>query len=585
MAERPRGNVVYEILIVVLVAALIAAILYPAKVWKSEDELQNVCRNRMDTIHQMELFYLGETGIYSDSLPEVKDKVLSDPVAVAALDSMVFWDGLVTQKDLKQLVLGKQFPQVLKEHIREKLEKREPLGNLAKWDSLGVRLISKLRETLSDSSAVATLDSGITWRTLMGEETFRNMLDTLKVPRWVRRRTVYAVNKGKPIFATVGWKYYKPFFYSSLRNLIATAQQKNVWQKQDEDRWEQVAKKRWETDMDTLSSEAKDSLWQNYKQRFWERQKELVWKKERKKLWQEEKATWTKDNASLWERVVLQNWTSARKKKWEKETLAKLPDSLVANFKAKKDSLWRVAVDSIKTKEYESWKQKHKSDIDKMIHQLWESDRKVSWESGARAKWFAAKEANKEALWKELKEELWNIEKTRLWQKEQNKLAQKIGAQERLDKAVKWESVLGAEEIDSLVNQLILPDSPTLWKLVENKIKKKEKANASVLYNLGLAELFRPIMIDSLDCCPVAHVSYLMTVDDTSTVKHFSIRCPIVVDSSKVTYALKVDPVTKDTTKVILKLPAVQRILGGGKIKNHGFIDKDGKKSWERKSR
>ena len=585
MAERPRGSIVYEILIVVLVVVLIGAILYPAKVWKSEDELQNVCRDRMETIHQLELFYLGETGIYSDSLQEVKDKVLSDPVAVAALDSLVFWDGLVTQKELMKLVLAKQFPQVLRECIRKKLKNREPLRNLAKWDSLGVRLIAKLGKILSDSSAVATLDTCITWRTLVGEEAFLGMLDTLKVPRWVRRRTVSAVNRGKPIFATVGWKYYKPFFYSSLRGFVTIAQRKNIWYKQDENRWEQVAKKRWVAEMDTLSSDAKDSLWQSFKQRFWERQKELAWKKERKKLWQQEKTTWTKNNASLWERVILQNWTSDRKKKWEKETLAKLPDSIVANFKVKKDSLWRVIADSIKTKEYEHWKQKHKSDIEKMIHQLWETDRKVSWESGARAKWFAEKEANKTALWKELKEELWNIEKPRLWQKEQNRLAQKLSAQRRLDKAVKWESVLGTEQIDSLVSQLNLPNSPTLWKLIEKKIKKKEKANMSVLYNLGLAELFRPILVDSLDKCPVAHVPYLMTVDDTSTVKHFSIRCPIVVDSSKATYALKVDPVTKDTTKIILKLPAVQRILGGGEIKNHGYIDKDGKKSWERKSR
>jgi len=584
MAERPKGNVVYEILIVILVAVLAGAILYPAKVWKSEDKLQDVCRNRMKAIHQMELFYIGKVNTYSDSLPEVKDKVLSDPVVIAALDSTVFWDGLVTQKELKQLVLEKQFPQVLKEYILKKLQNREPLGNLVKWDSLGARLVTQLDKVLSDSSANTALDSGVTWHILVGEEAFRNILDTPKVPGRIRRRTISAVNRGKPVFMTAGWEYYRPIFYPSLRNLVATAQQKDLWQKQDEDRWQPIAKKRWKTEMDTLSPGVRDSLWQSFRQRFWERQKELVWKNERKKLWKQEKATWTKDNASLWERVVLQNWSSDRKKKWEKETFAKLPDSLAANFNAKKDSLWRSVADSIKAKEYEHWKQKNSSDIEKMIHKLWESDRKVSWESGAKARWFAAKEADKKALWEELKEEIWNMEKSRLWNKEQEKLAQKIGAQKRLDRAVKWERVLDTDQVESLVNQLNLPDSPALWKLVENKIKKKEKADMSVLYNMGLAELFRPVLIDSLNRCPVAHVSYLMNVDDTSAVKHFSIRCPIV-DTSKVKYALRIDPVTKDTTKVILKLPAVQKILGGGKIKNHGFIDENGKRSWERKTR
>jgi len=584
MAARPKGNIVYEILIAVLAVALVGAILYPGKVWKDEDELQDVCRNRMKVIHQMELFYLGEINTYSDSLPEVKDKVLSDPVVIAALDSTVSWDDLVTRKELKQLVLEKQFPQVLKEYILKRLQNREPLGNLVKWDSLGARLVTRLEKVLSDSSANSALDSGVTWRVLVGEEAFWNILDTLKVPGRIRRRTISAVTRGKPIFMAVGWKYYRPVFYSSLRNLVTTAQQKEVWQKQDEERWQPIAKKRWKTEMDTLSPEARDSLWQSSRQRFWERQRELVWKNVRKKLWKQEKATWTKDNASLWERVVLQNWSSDRKKKWEKETLAKLPDSLAANFNAKKDSLWRSEADSIKAKEYEHWKQKNSSDIEKMIHQLWESERKVSWESVAKAKWFAAKETDKKALWEELKEELWNMEKSRLWKKEQDKLAQEIEAQRRLGQAVKWKSVLGTEQIESLVNQLNLPDSPALWKLVEHKIKKKEKADMSVLYNMGLAELFRPVLIDSLDRCPVAHVSYLMNVVDTSAVKHFSIRCPIV-DSSKVTYALRINPVTKDTTKVILKLPVVQKILGGGKIKNHGFIDENGKRSWERKTR
>ena len=54
MAERPRGNIFYEIVILILIIGLIGTILYPSRVWQNEEELQDICRNRMDAISQLQ---------------------------------------------------------------------------------------------------------------------------------------------------------------------------------------------------------------------------------------------------------------------------------------------------------------------------------------------------------------------------------------------------------------------------------------------------------------------------------------------------------------------------------------------------
>ena len=80
MAERPKGNIYYEILIAVLAIVLILTILYPTQVWKSEDEVATVCHTRMEAIQSMEIQYiaLNEQFIYTDSLPKMRDVVLAD---------------------------------------------------------------------------------------------------------------------------------------------------------------------------------------------------------------------------------------------------------------------------------------------------------------------------------------------------------------------------------------------------------------------------------------------------------------------------------------------------------------------------
>lgn len=581
MAERPRGNVIYEFFIVVLVVVLIGTILYPARVWKSETEIQDVCRVRMETIHQMELQYIQKEHNYSDSIPKVRDVVMSDPEGVMALDSLILWDYLVPRKDLELLVLEKQFPEELRNSILEKLTNAQPLGNLAVWDSLGYRLVTQLREVLAvvDASEDDTLGRGVVWPVLLGEGDFLNILDSPEVPRRVRTRTLSSIRRGQPVFETAGWRYYSPIFIESLRNVVAMAEREDVWTREEYDLWDEVKREQWGTEKDGLSSEAKDSLWQQFQGRFWEKQKELMWKRERDKLWKEEGPAWKESNVDMWNRVVSQRWESDRKKQWEEETLASLPDSVKETFTAQKDSLWKNVIEELRAEEYGAWEQRNKKYENEVVENLWEGDRRVTWEFEAQQRWLDTKEADKDALWEEIKEDLWNIERVRLWRDEEIKLAQKIDAQKRLDRAVEWGNVLGIDRVEALVDQLHLPDSKDVWKDIVN-----DNEGGSALFNLGLVNLFRDTLLDSVPYCPLAQLPYLINVVDTSVVKFIGIRCPIV-DTSDVKIALKIDPSTKDTTEVELNLSMVQKLFGGGSIKNHGIIDEEGKKSWEKKGR
>ena len=374
-------------------------------------------------------------------------------------------------------------------------------------------------------------------------------------------------------------------------DIIAVAERTDVWQENEEDLWEEVKREEWEADMDTLSSTIRDSLWLNYQQDFWENEKEILWGKERNGLWKNEKDNWTENNTALWDRSLTQQWESERKKKWEDETIENLSDSLVLLFPAKKDSLWRVVVDSIKTEEYEQWKQDNRGNVEEMIHTAWENARRISWEDETRPVWIAEMEEDRGALWERIKEEIWSTERIGLWQEEGVKLTQKARALKRLDQSIHWAEVIGKQQIEEIVDQLDLPDSKGMWKAI----------NGSSLYQLGIVGLFRDDIMGSFGECPVAHQPYLIHVVDTSVIKRIDIRCPIVDDALDVTYALKIEPVTRDTIEVdpitgdslkvlqsvndtiqvVLKQTMLQKLFGGGSIQSHGMINDEGERSWE----
>ena len=581
MADKPRGNVLYEICIVILVVALIATILYPSKVWQNEGELEAVCQARMDAIHQMEFRYIAIAESFTDSIPVLKEVVFNDPSYVMALDSVIFWDGLVTQENLKEILDQRQFPEDLRVSIRERLLGAMPLGNLGNWDSLIYRLIRDVQPMISaEMEETVSIDTSVNWFAAMGETAFWNILENADVSRTIRSRMRSHVQRGRAVNTSTYWDRFKPAFYDALNQKMATAMREDIWTKVEQDQWEEDARVSWEEEMDAYSQTDRDSLWSTLQRRVWDKEKELLWKKERRPLYKAEGEAWKAENEALWNRAISQQWQSERKKAWTDEQMSALSGSEMEFFRAKKDSMWRSIVDSLRENEYEGWLQSNKKRVDEVIYNLWEVGRRLTWEDDAQIAWLEEKNTDPEVLWTSIKEEIWNAEKGSFWRDEEAKLGRKMGALRTLDRSIAWIGLLGADRIIALVDGLELPNNQGFWK----HIHKADVEEGSPLYQSGVTDLFRETLLESVGSCPLTETSYLITVNDTATIKKIEIRCPIVQHEGEM-MALVIDPVTLDSTYADLGIPPMQKILGGSAVKNHGFIDEDQKKSWVKRGR
>lgn len=69
--SKARGSIILEILIVLLIIALIATILYPKKVWQEEEKNTALCRANMDRIFKAEMIFLKYNNNYTDSLDQL----------------------------------------------------------------------------------------------------------------------------------------------------------------------------------------------------------------------------------------------------------------------------------------------------------------------------------------------------------------------------------------------------------------------------------------------------------------------------------------------------------------------------------
>ncbi|MDZ7264712.1 MAG: hypothetical protein ONB16_09020 [candidate division KSB1 bacterium] len=70
-AVTSKGSIVLEILIVVLVIALVATILYPKKIWEQENANTQNCRTNMDQIFKAELIYQKYHNNYTSNLDQL----------------------------------------------------------------------------------------------------------------------------------------------------------------------------------------------------------------------------------------------------------------------------------------------------------------------------------------------------------------------------------------------------------------------------------------------------------------------------------------------------------------------------------
>ncbi len=68
---KPKGSIIYKLLIVILGAALIFSIVYPQQQWDKEEANTKKCRQNMNHILYAELVYLVENNTYTDTLDNV----------------------------------------------------------------------------------------------------------------------------------------------------------------------------------------------------------------------------------------------------------------------------------------------------------------------------------------------------------------------------------------------------------------------------------------------------------------------------------------------------------------------------------
>ncbi|MCK5146074.1 hypothetical protein KAR48_04920 [bacterium] len=579
MAERAKGNVLYEILIVLLVVGLIAAILYPSKVWKQETEMEKICHARMDALYQMELnFRLSEADTYTDSVSWLRDYITTTPTAYAAMDSLVKWEDLILEEQLETMVKGMDMPADLRKLMASTLAARKPLKHLGKWDDLGVKLIKALDEKLLnlDDSTMNAMVSHISWPLVLGEDNFFKLLRADNISKRIADRVIYDVTrKGVKLHETRYWdRYYKKSFFDAMRPVAAEALREDVWVKADQKEWEVQRRVQWEEQIDLLSDVEKDSLWEVEKSRFWDKEREVVWMKDRKQLWKDERDIWVLQNEDMWKRIIMQRWTAERKRSFLKEAKTTLPDSLRQIYPVIRDSLWRVAVDSLQANEYPVWYAEREEDLAKdVIEGLWSSARRVTWEETAFPTWVEG-ELQSEDYWVNVKERLWRHQNLAFWIDEEVKLAGRTNKRYQLDVGITWIDILGEETIDAVIAELALPDAPMLW----DKIQERKIDDGAILFGLGVQNLFKSVLIDSIFNCPTAHVPYHIEVVDTSAIKYLKIFCPIEIREDGAV-AISVDPVTNDTTEIEIALPGKVKILGGGVLKNHGNIN-DERKSW-----
>ena len=70
---KPKGSIVYKILIALLAVVLIGTIIYPKTLWDQEEKNVDACRENMVHILYAELVYLNENATYTDTLEKAVD--------------------------------------------------------------------------------------------------------------------------------------------------------------------------------------------------------------------------------------------------------------------------------------------------------------------------------------------------------------------------------------------------------------------------------------------------------------------------------------------------------------------------------
>ena len=145
--------------------------------------------------------------------------------------------------------------------------------------AMSAALFGEARVIKSTPDLSAAIEQNIYWPVLTGEDAFWAILDSEGIPSRIKTQSERDIQRrGRHVYQTAGWRYFKPYFFDALDEVINTAETQDIWTPDQEDEWEKFKKREWEAELDALPQIEKDSLWINNQRRYWEGRKELIWK-------------------------------------------------------------------------------------------------------------------------------------------------------------------------------------------------------------------------------------------------------------------------------------------------------------------
>ena len=99
--EKPKGSLIYEILIVLLGVLLVVSIMYPKRLGDKEEVKTELCRFRMSEIFNAELQYLKYNRTFNDTFSLVVNFIRTDSSYATYMDSVIAGglDSIMTRLD------------------------------------------------------------------------------------------------------------------------------------------------------------------------------------------------------------------------------------------------------------------------------------------------------------------------------------------------------------------------------------------------------------------------------------------------------------------------------------------------------
>jgi len=156
---KAKGSIILELLIVVLVIALIATILYPKRIWEEEEKNTENCRSHMDRIFKAEMIFLKYHNNYTDTLDQLisffkedtTKKVIRDYYMADTALAETMTDFLTQSDSAADLVVRNLFADTLMAALIEAINYDSNLAHV---------ILNRLEDTVVKDSVIAKRATG-----------------------------------------------------------------------------------------------------------------------------------------------------------------------------------------------------------------------------------------------------------------------------------------------------------------------------------------------------------------------------------------------------------------------------------------